>query len=475
MTEYGWVNFSPMSQRKEAHQAFKRMFKKYGVPPKIFMDPAKEQVSGETRKLCDKLDCEIVGMESGIKCKGAEATIRRFKHRICQRMEEANSPAVFWCYCGEREALVMNSVVQSSPVFKFMCENQVPESVMTGTPTDISAISVFEWWELVKFKQEGKVYPFQHSHIGRCLGPAPNFGTELCYNVLTTTGKVVPVSTLRSLTPSEKSNPKMIKRIDEFDKFVYERFGDPRNSPEEPLDPEAVKNESNDGEMANENAIDSIPEEYNWQTYLESNNDFESDVPEISDYKDEEEFESYLNAEVLLPQNGAHMRSAKVIGRAKDFDGMDISSYNPNPLLDTRVYNVMFPDGAIEQYASNVIADNILNQVDDEGKHYQLFDKIVDHKTDGTEPKERRGCLSTKGHWLLVDWKYGTQQWIPLKDMKELFPLETAEFVYDKKIQHYPAFAWWLPHVVRKRNKIVSSVRHRKELQIWTPSSIFRS
>ena len=262
VTEYGWVHFGPMNQRKDAHQVFKKIFKKYGVPPKIYMDPAKEQVSGETKKLCDGLDCEIIGTESGIKCKRAEAAVRRFQHRICRRMEEANSPAVFWCYCGEREALVMNSVIQRSPVFKFMCENQVPESVMTGTPTDISAISAFEWWEIVKFKQEGKVYPFQHSHLGRCLGPAPNFGTELCYNVLTTTGKVLPVSTLRSLTPSEKSNPTMIKRVKDFDKFVYERFGDPRNSPEDPMEFEVIKEETNDEETPSENVIDSVPEEY---------------------------------------------------------------------------------------------------------------------------------------------------------------------------------------------------------------------
>ena len=94
-TEYGWVHFGPMNERKDAHQVFKKIFKKYGVPPKIFMDPAKEQVSGETRKLCQSLDCEIIGMESGIKCKRAEATIRRFKHRICRKMDETNSPASF--------------------------------------------------------------------------------------------------------------------------------------------------------------------------------------------------------------------------------------------------------------------------------------------------------------------------------------------------------------------------------------------
>ena len=123
------------------------------------------------------------------------------------------------------------------------------------------------------------------------------------------------------------------------------------------------------------------------------------------------------------------MESATVISRSKTYDGMDIENYNPNPELDTRVYDVMFPDGAIEQYASNIIAQNILNQVDSEGRHYQLFDKIIGHRTDGSESKVKRGCLSTKGHQLHVEWKDGTIEWIPLKDMKELFPVETAEYV----------------------------------------------
>ena len=98
-----------------------------------------------------------------------------------------------------------------------------------------------------------------------------------------------------------------------------------------------------------------------------------------------EEIENYLHSEVLLPQNGAHMRTAKVIGRSKDTDGFNIGEYNSNPLLDTRVYDVMFPDGAVDQYAANVIADNLLSQVDEEGHPYMQFEKIIGHRVDGTE------------------------------------------------------------------------------------------
>ena len=310
---------------------------------------------------------------------------------------------------------------------------------MTGTPTDISAISAYEWWELVMFKKEGEAYPFPQQHIGRCLGPAPNFGTELCYHVLTTTGKVVPCSTLRSLTPAERANSNVIERIKEFDKYIYDKFGSPRNSAPEP---EEIKvddiEELSDNEI-DEKAVSSLPEQYMWESYLDENNNFESEIPDASDHSSEEDYETFLNAKVLLPQNGAHMRSATVIGRSKTYDGMEIGKFNPNPELDTRVYDIMFPDGAIEQYASNIIAQNILDQVDTEGRHYQLFDKIINHRMDGNESKVKKGCLSTKGHQLQVEWKDGTVEWIPLKDMKESFPIETAEYAHQNNLHNQPA------------------------------------
>ena len=45
--------------------------------------------------------------------------------------------------------------------------------------------------------------------------------------------------------------------------------------------------------------------------------------------------------------------------------------------------------------------------------------------------------------------------------MKEGFPIETAEYAYAHDLQGSPAFAWWIPHVFRKRDKIISAVRHR--------------
>ena len=41
-----------------------------------------------------------------------------------------------------------------------------------------------------------------------------------------------------------------------------------------------------------------------------------------------------------------------------------------------------------------------------------------------------------------------------MKDLKELYPVETAEYaVANKIIVEEPAFAWWAPKVLRKRDE----------------------
>jgi hypothetical protein len=69
----------------------------------------------------------------------------------------------------------------------------------------------------------------------------------------------------------------------------------------------------------------------------------------------------------------------------------------------------------------------------------------------------KRRKETTKGWGLLVKWKNGSEAWIPLKDAKETFPVQVAEFAVQVRIQDEPAFAWWVPHVLKKRALIIRS------------------
>jgi hypothetical protein len=63
--------------------------------------------------------------------------------------------------------------------------------------------------------------------------------------------------------------------------------------------------------------------------------------------------------------------------------GNPIGKSNPNPILDTREYEVEFPDGTVDILTANTIAESMYSQVDAEGQEYSLLDEIIDHKSDG--------------------------------------------------------------------------------------------
>ena len=85
-----------------------------------------------------------------------------------------------------------------------------------------------------------------------------------------------------------------------------------------------------------------------------------------------------IHAELYLPQ-GENLRSTKVIGRSKDDDGNVVGTYDTNPMLNSLVCDVEFPDGEIKEYSANIIAENMYSQVDSNGHHHTLLDSIVDY------------------------------------------------------------------------------------------------
>ena len=63
------------------------------------------------------------------------------------------------------------------------------------------------------------------------------------------------------------------------------------------------------------------------------------------------------------------------------------------------------------------------------------------------------------GWEVLVRWKDDSTTWIALKDMKESYPVQLAEYAVQARLAEEPAFAWWVPHTLRKRNRIIGKVK----------------
>ena len=77
---------------------------------------------------------------------------------------------------------------------------------------------------------------------------------------------------------------------------------------------------------------------------------------------------------MLLPQDGEYMRSAKVVDITKNQYGKVIGEHKLNPIFYTGIYDVMFPDGSIQQHAANIIAEHMYSQVDKDGHRYHILE-----------------------------------------------------------------------------------------------------
>ena len=70
------------------------------------------------------------------------------------------------------------------------------------------------------------------------------------------------------------------------------------------------------------------------------------------------------------------MVSGTVMSRVNDFEGQPIGKADKNPILETRVYNVVFSDGENAELEANIIVECIYAQSDIEGNQYRIMDDI---------------------------------------------------------------------------------------------------
>ena len=67
------------------------------------------------------------------------------------------------------------------------------------------------------------------------------------------------------------------------------------------------------------------------------------------------------------------MQVAKVALRILDEDVKLVGTYSDNPMLNTLIYDMEFPDGSTKPYAANIIAENIHKYVYLDGHRSRHF------------------------------------------------------------------------------------------------------
>jgi hypothetical protein len=452
VTDKSFVYVVPMKSKADVPAALKLFAKEIGAPAAIICDAAGEQTSQKVKTFLQQIGTSLQVLEKGTQwANRAELYIGLLKSAVRKDMKESAAPLPFWDYCAERRARINNLVAKDL----FQLQGQNPHHHTMGEEGDISNLCQYSFYQWCYYRDSNASFPMPDEVLGRCLGPAQGIGNAMSQWILKANGKVIARRTLRPLTHIEISSETEIRKRQEWDVLAEARWGSPFEPPiDVTCDPDLLNEYEDDDEKARV-----LPE------FTDPVDAFGSPIDQQPAY------DTMLNTELMLP-NGDSYKPAKVVRRTIGPDGQARGSYHQQPELNTMTYDVEFDDGLVKEYSANVIAEELFRQIDDEGFTTTHLDGILDFRKMDDAVSESNAYVTTKrgvkrlrkttcGWQFLVRWTSTATQWVPLKDMKESYPVQTAEFATARGIAKEPAFVWWVPYTLRKRDVIVSSVKAR--------------
>jgi hypothetical protein len=171
-------------------------------------------------------------------------------------------------------------------------------------------------------------------------------------------------TSVRPLTLDEIQSPTEQKESEECDVAIEKKYGLPMNEADLKDDPDYS---------------DFVTPTYD---FYEDDEVPASKMPDIDDVKSQyhvHTYDQYIGAQVRVPI-GDKILSGKVVRRKRELDG---TVRGRSTMLDTRTYLIEFPEDHSDEYTANVIDENMHAQCDAEGRHYNLMEGIIYHKTDG--------------------------------------------------------------------------------------------
>ena len=461
ITNGSFTRVYPMESKSSAEiaHALQEFVNDVGVPDTLTFDLATEQSGRHTEvvQLMRRLNIKPRMAEKGrgiTQNSRAEAEIREVKTKWKARMRMSQVPNRLWDY-GLVYVAEIQSLLARGPDKRTGIER------LTGDTIDISEWLDFDFYERVSYWDQKKMdMTDEQAKLGRWLGIAHRVGSDMTYWILTESGKVIARSTVQHVTIADMATDEMKTRVQTFDSNISERLAD--DDFVIPLHDGAFYLQDDDSDP--DPLINATPTDAEYGDMLQ-NDQLDADDIEF------ETFDKYIGAEFFVNENGEQV-PAKVLKRARDNDGNAIGRQNPNPLLDTRVYDCELDDGTVYKYSANVIAENIFSQCDDDGRRQAVLREIIDHRSDKsavhisngytiTKRGRRIPKTTTRGWELLVQWKDGSSDWVSLKHLKESNPIELAEYAVANRINEEPAFKWWVSNTLRTRNRIIAKVKKR--------------
>ena len=404
----------------------------YGAPEHLTFDGASVQTGPKARFVDAIRKYEIKYHVSGPRRPNenpAEQSIHEVKKRWYRVMLKKKAPARLWDYGFTWVCETENICANMSKY----AEGRTPIEIITGETPDISEYMDFEFYDWVVFRSSAGLGEVE---LGCWLGVSHRVGRLLSYWIfLPESGIPISVTTAQRLTNDERNTEEMKARMKQYDeklKVIFESQSAEITRGLCDVDSSKVIDPDNEDPAFFEEFTRVIDD-----ASLKHADDFEH-VKVVSD--------QYVGMELTLARNdGSELVDAKVRRRLQDKERKPIGNAHHNPLLDSRKYEVEYADGQVEELTANIIAENLIAQVDKEGHRQMMLSEIMDHrilsdaipKAEGTYTNSygvTRKKLTTRGWELLVEWKGGSSDWIALKDLKESYPVELSHYAVNRGI-----------------------------------------
>ena len=450
----GFKKFFPAEseQGEETGRSLRNFIEMVGLPYSIHSDNHQNFKEGFFKRMVRKFGIYQTFTEPHSPWQNrAEPAIGEVKAYARRLMQLSDTPIRLWCFCYEYSADVLSVLATG----RYELQGRTSyEAVMHYTP-DISEYVSFTWFQWCWYFDEST----KSKRLCRWLGPAHQIGQAFCSYVLLNNAEYIARSSVISIEDHELQSDHMQAERKKFMATIEEKIGNHRQAIFNPETPKGIYYDAfDDDHDADANVlpygdelIDAKTEDVD-EAYLEA-------------------LDSYIGAEIVVPGSDSIPVLAKVKKRKRDSSGMPIGEADSNLILDTRVYELEFPDGRVEEYAVNIIAENLPNQADSDGWDTGLLDEIIGFRKDDAIAVDKdqgyiqsangqnRAVITTKGWDVQIRWKDQSTNWVPLSEVKESNPIEVAEAAIAHGVAREPAFNWWVSKVVRKRSRIIKKLK----------------
>ena len=452
-----FYKFVPCSDEKgqETGRSFRYFLNVVGLPFAMHSDNHSNFKDGLFKKLLRKFGVFQTFTEPHSPWQNrAEPAIGEVKRYARKIMQATETPVRLWCFCYEYSADLLSLLANG----RFDLQGRTPYEVVMHYTPDISEYVSFSWFQWCYYFDEQT----RSKRLCRWLGPAHQVGQSFCFYLLLDNAEFIARSTVIPVPEADLESNVLKEQMTKFMRNVNERIGNAQQPSFDAMKPNDIYY----------NAFHDLPDDdQNILPYGDELTDVK--VEEINNsYLDS--LDEYIGAEVVIPDRNAIPVLAKVKKRKRDSKDLPIGEKNDNPILDTRIYELEFPDGRVEEYSVNVLAENLLNQADQDGWDSGLLSEIIGLRRDGnvavskengtftTTSGMKRNVITTKGWDVNVKWKDQSTSWIPLSDMKEANPIEVAEYAIANGYNEEPAFKWWVKKALRHRDRMISRLHTRR-------------